>query len=50
MGGHIIQAYVQPTLEVILIETPSHLRRTTDPKTGLALIDLRDGRGEYGAS
>jgi predicted DNA-binding protein with PD1-like motif len=43
MGGHNIQANVQPTLELILIETPSHLRRTTDPKTGLALIYLRDG-------
>jgi predicted DNA-binding protein with PD1-like motif len=29
-----------PTLEVIVTETPAHLRRRHDPETGLALIDL----------
>lgn len=39
-GGHLIEASVQPTLEVMLVESPSHLRRRIDPATGLALIDL----------
>jgi len=39
-GGHVIEAHVWPTLEVILTESPKHLRRKTDSETGLALIDL----------
>ena len=39
-GGHVIEAHIWPTLEVILIESPKHLRRRVDPETGLALIDL----------
>jgi predicted DNA-binding protein with PD1-like motif len=39
-GGHLLEGYVRPTLEVILIESPRHLRRTHDPETGLALIDV----------
>lgn len=39
-GGHLIEAYVRPTLEVIVQETPEYLCRKTDPVTGLALIDL----------
>ncbi|HSF56671.1 MAG TPA: PPC domain-containing DNA-binding protein [Candidatus Binatia bacterium] len=39
-GGHILEAHVWPTLEVILTESPKHLTRTTDPETGLALIHL----------
>lgn len=39
-GGHILEANVWPTLEVIVEEAPKHLRRKTDPETGLALIDL----------
>jgi uncharacterized protein len=39
-GGHILEAHVWPTLEVVLTESPKHLTRTTDPETGLALIDL----------
>jgi uncharacterized protein len=37
-GGHLLKAEVWPTLEVILNETPSHLRRRHDPATGLPLI------------
>jgi predicted DNA-binding protein with PD1-like motif len=37
-GGHILEAYVWPTLEVVLSETPSHLRRKHDEDSGLALI------------
>lgn len=39
-GGHLLEGHVRPTLEVILVESPKHLRRTHDPTTGLALIDL----------
>jgi predicted DNA-binding protein with PD1-like motif len=31
---------VWPTLEVIVVESPQHLQRRTDPETGLALISL----------
>jgi uncharacterized protein len=40
VGGHLIGAYVRPTLEVILIQPPSYLRKRKDPETGLALIDI----------
>jgi uncharacterized protein len=39
-GGHLLAARVWPTLEVILVEAPRHLRRRHDPASGLALIDL----------
>jgi predicted DNA-binding protein with PD1-like motif len=39
-GGHLLEAHVRPTLEVIVTETPHHLRRRTDETTGLALLDL----------
>lgn len=39
-GGHLIEGRVRPTLEVILVETPTHLHRKYDPETGLALISL----------
>lgn len=37
-GGHLMEAVVRPTLEVILIESPQYLQRQHDPETGLALI------------
>jgi len=39
-GGHFLQGKVWPTLEMIVSETPQHLRRMQDKETGLALIDL----------
>ncbi len=39
-GGHLLEAHVRPTLEVILTQSPAHLRRKTDPASGLALISL----------
>ena len=39
IGGHLLEAHVWPTLEVILDESPAHLRKRSDPETGLALID-----------
>jgi predicted DNA-binding protein with PD1-like motif len=37
-GGHIMDAHVWPTLEVVLSETPGELRRKHDAESGLALI------------
>ena len=39
-GGHILDARVRPTLEVVIVESPRHLRRCHDEATGLALIEL----------
>lgn len=44
-GGHLKEASVFPTLEVIIEETPTELRRRYDPETGLPLIDLDAGAG-----
>lgn len=41
-GGHLLEARVRPTLEVIVTESPAHLRRKHDPASGLALIDIPD--------
>ncbi len=40
-GGHLMEAHVRPTLEVIIVESPAHLQRKTDNETGLALISLK---------
>lgn len=37
-GGHLIEAIVRPTLELVISESPEHLRRTHDENTGLVLI------------
>jgi uncharacterized protein len=37
-GGHLLEAHVRPTLEVILVESPEHLIKEHDPESGLALI------------
>jgi uncharacterized protein len=42
-GGHLLAARVRPTLEVILVQSPSHLRRRIDKESGLALIDIDAG-------
>jgi uncharacterized protein len=39
-GGHLLEAHVWPTLEVVLTESPAHLRREVDSETGLPLIVL----------
>ncbi len=39
-GGHLLAAYVWPTLEVVITETPDYLVRTQDEETGLALLNL----------
>lgn len=37
-GGHLLEAYVRPTLEVVLIESSQPLRKIVDQESGLALI------------
>jgi predicted DNA-binding protein with PD1-like motif len=38
VGGDLGEAVVRPTLEVMMIESPTHLQRVHDPVSGLALI------------
>jgi predicted DNA-binding protein with PD1-like motif len=40
LGGHLVAGHVRPTLEVILTESPAHLRKQVDRETGLALIRI----------
>jgi predicted DNA-binding protein with PD1-like motif len=40
-GGHLIAGHVRPTLDLVLDESPAHLRRRYDPDSGLALITLQ---------
>ena len=40
MAGHLGEAHVRPTLEVVLTESPAHLQKVMDRKTGLALIRM----------
>lgn len=39
-GGHLLEAKVRPTLEVVLTESPAVLVREHDAASGLALIRL----------
>jgi predicted DNA-binding protein with PD1-like motif len=39
-AGHLESGDVRPTLEVIVTESPTHLRKAKDRETGLALIKL----------
>lgn len=39
-GGHLLQAYVRPTCEVVLTESPAHLKKEYDPAAGIMLIEL----------
>jgi predicted DNA-binding protein with PD1-like motif len=39
-GGHLLEAHVWPTLEVVLVESPAELRRTLDEETQLPLIRI----------
>jgi predicted DNA-binding protein with PD1-like motif len=41
-GGHLLEAHVRPTLEVVLTESLAHLRRKTDNETGLPLLNLKE--------
>jgi len=39
-GGHLLEAHVRPTFEAIVSVSPTYLRRSFDPSSGLSLIDL----------
>jgi uncharacterized protein len=39
-GGHLLEAHVRPTCEVVLTESPAKLQKFIDPQSGLALIKL----------
>lgn len=43
VGGHLLEAHVRPTLEVMLREEPGHLRKRIDPESGLPLIATGSG-------
>jgi uncharacterized protein len=43
-GGHLLEAEVRPTLEVILTESPAHLERRLDKEAGLPLISLESSQ------
>ena len=38
-GGHVLEAYVSPTLEVIVTVDPIAMQKRFDPETNLTLID-----------
>ena len=42
IGGHLLEARVRPTLEVMAIDSPEYLRRVCDPVSGIALIRIDD--------
>jgi uncharacterized protein len=39
-GGHLLEARVRPTCEVVLTESPTALHKAIDPESGLALIQV----------
>jgi predicted DNA-binding protein with PD1-like motif len=39
-GGHLMEARVRPTCELVLTESPVHLQKRIDPESGVALINL----------
>jgi len=39
-GGHLLEAHVWPTLEVMVTELPEMLERAVEAETGLALLAL----------
>lgn len=43
VGGHLLEAQVRPTLEVLLIDSPAWLQRRHDRASGLALIAIDAG-------
>jgi predicted DNA-binding protein with PD1-like motif len=43
-GGHLLEGKVRPTLEVVITDTPAHLRRKKKPDLGIALIEIAKGK------
>jgi predicted DNA-binding protein with PD1-like motif len=44
MAGHVGEARVRPTLEIIVNESPEYLQKTHDEESGLALINAKEPR------
>jgi predicted DNA-binding protein with PD1-like motif len=40
VAGHVLEAHVRPTLELVLSEQPAHLQKRHDPESGLNLIRM----------
>ena len=45
-GGHLLEAHVRPTCELILTESPAPLQKRFDPESGLALIRFSSFRAK----
>lgn len=43
-GGHLIEAYVRPTLEVMVTEYPNKLEKELDSATGMATIRPKESK------
>lgn len=41
-GGHLLEAWVRPTLEVVLVESETHLQRRANEEVGLPLISVTE--------
>lgn len=39
-GGHLLEAYIRPTCEVVLTESPTPLQKFIDRESGVAVIKL----------
>jgi predicted DNA-binding protein with PD1-like motif len=39
-GGHLLEAYIRPTCEVVLTESPTPLQKFIDLESGVAVIKL----------
>jgi predicted DNA-binding protein with PD1-like motif len=48
VGGHLQKLKVFPTLEIVITETPTRLRKRVDPTTGLALIAIDEAQHTTG--
>lgn len=44
-GGHLMEAVTRPTVEIILTESPAHLKRKMDEATGIPLISIDQSNG-----
>jgi uncharacterized protein len=49
-GGHLLEAYIRPTCEVVLTESPAHLQKYFDPESGFVLISLTEAQEASTAS
>jgi predicted DNA-binding protein with PD1-like motif len=49
-GGHVLEAFVSPTLEVMVTVDPITMQKRFDPETDLTLIDPTQSRRDEGAA